>query len=64
MSLLGLGNGTGLGLFKINLFLINDVLCFFKILFERVHEQGEEGEAGSPLSKEPDVGLHRRTLVS
>ncbi|XP_064447848.1 bcl-2-like protein 13 isoform X12 [Mirounga angustirostris] len=34
---------------------------------EREHKQGEwqaEGEAGSPLSKEPDVGLNPRTLGS
>ena len=42
---------------------------FLKILFkinkrEREHEQREwqaEGEAGSPLSREPDVGLDPRT---
>ena len=34
---------------------------------EREHKQGEwqkEGEAGSPLSKEPDAGLDPRTLGS
>ena len=43
------------------------MVCFFKILFicltERQHKQEEqqaegEGEAGCPLSREPDVGLH------
>jgi len=32
---------------------------------EREHKQGErqtEGEAGSPLSREPDAGLDPRTL--
>jgi len=46
---------------------------FFKILFiyltEREREGaqvggGEEGEAGSPLSREPDTGLDSRTLGS
>ena len=35
---------------------------------EREHKQGggveAEGEAGSPLSREPDVGLDPRTLGS
>ena len=32
---------------------------------ERKYKQAEaEGEAGSPLSKEPDVGLDPRTLRS
>ena len=51
-------------------------LLFFKILFiylfvrESEHKQGEwqaeqaEGEAGSPLSKEPKAGLYPRTLGS
>ena len=48
-------------------------LIFFKILFifltESTHKQGEqqaagEGEAGSPLNKEPNVGLSLRTLGS
>jgi len=50
-------------------------LFFFKILFiylfvreqESEHKQGEqqaEAEAGSLLSKEPDVGLYPRTLGS
>jgi len=41
---------------------------FFKILFERenthVHKRGgggAEGEAGSPLSGEPNTGLNPRT---
>ena len=46
---------------------------FFGIVFiyltEREQEQGEQqveadGEAGSPLSREPDVGLHPRTSRS
>jgi len=46
--------------------LLGVVLSFFKILFEREHKQGEwqaegEGEAGSPLNREPDVGLDPRT---
>ena len=48
------------------------MLFFFKILFiERKHELvGEggwaegEGDAGSLLSRKPDVGLHPRTLGS
>ena len=56
------------------------IFIFLKILFiylsergrkrereRREHKQGEwqaEGEAGSPLSKEPDVGLNHRTLGS
>ena len=30
----------------------------------RSHKQGEDGEAGSPLSREPHVGLDPRTLGS
>jgi len=45
---------------------------FFKILFFYQRERGKaqagraagEGEAGSPLSKEPGVGLNPRTLGS
>ena len=47
------------------------VVAVFKILFiylaEREHKQAEqqgEGEAGSPLSREPHMGLHLRTLGS
>ena len=46
-------------------------LFFFTYLFEmeeeREHKQGEkqaEGEAGSPLSREPDAGLDPRTVGS
>ena len=42
-------------------------LFFYDFIYvfvrERVHKQGEwqaEGEAGSPLSREPDVGLNPR----
>jgi len=38
-------------------------LRFYLFVRERAHKQGEqqaEGEAGSPLSKEPDVGLNPR----
>ena len=56
----------------------NPVVIKKKILFiiylrERAHKQGKsgkpkgaegEGEAGSPLSREPSVGLHPRTLGS
>ena len=50
--------------------------CWFYLFFKRFylfiylrestgeHEQGGEGEAGSPLSKEPDTGLDSRTLRS
>ena len=31
---------------------------------EREHKQGREGEADSPLSREPVVGLNPRTLGS
>ena len=57
---------------------INKIFFFFKdfiYLFdrererERAHKQAErqakgEGEEGSPLSREPDVGLDPRTLGS
>ena len=44
-------------------------VCFKKGIYlsERVQKQGErqgEGEAGSLLSKEPDVGLNPKTLAS
>ena len=60
-----------------DLFFLKSYSFFFflKILFiyfrmaerERAHKQGEwqaEGEAGSPLSREPDEGLDLRTLGS
>ena len=45
------------------------VYLFRFYLFDREHKQGErqaerEGEAGSPLSREPNVGLDPRTLGS
>ena len=43
------------------------VIFFFKILFKRarVQQGGEvEGQANSPLSREPDVGLNYRILGS
>ena len=55
-------------------FKIKDLLRFYLFLClfiylterERAHKQGKlragEGEADSPLSKEPDTGLHLRTL--
>ena len=51
--------------------ILKDLLFFLKILFiykrER-HKQGggaeAEGEAGSPLSREPNLGLDPRTLES
>ena len=42
-------------------------VCLFVFVREREHKQGEqqaEGEAGSPLRKEPDVGLDPETLKS
>jgi len=44
-----------------------DFLKDFIYLSEREHKQGEwqaEREAGSLLSREPNVGLHLRTLGS
>ena len=51
-----------------------EVLSFLKILFMREREcvretdfkqwGGAEGEADSPLSREPDSGLNSRTLGS
>jgi len=43
--------------------------CIYLFDGEREHKRGEwqagaEGEAGSPQSKEPDVGLNPRTLGS
>ena len=41
------------------------IYLFVKRARVREHKQGErqtEGEAGSPLSREPDAGLHPRTL--
>ena len=50
---------------------MNNCPDFLKILFigerEKAYKQGEwqaEGEAGFPLSKEPNVGLDPRTLGS
>jgi len=48
---------------------ILECFSFFKILFicQSEHKQGErqaEGEAGFPPNKEPDAGLHPRTLGS
>ena len=34
----------------------------FIYLFMRDSQREAEGEAGSPLSREPDAGLHPRTL--
>ena len=53
-------------------FFLNIFLRFYLFVREREsaeHRQTEwqadaEGEAGSPLSKEPDVGLYPRTLGS
>ena len=54
---------------KVSIFL-ELYFSFFKIFYllsererdsEREQEQRGEGEAGSPLSKEPDVGPHLRT---
>ena len=41
-----------------------DFICLFERErdSERHHEQRGEGEADSPLSREPDEGLDRRTL--
>ena len=42
-------------------------LKYFIYLTEREHKQGQqqaEGEAGSPLSREPNMGLDPRTLGS
>ena len=50
-------------------FFFLKILFFFIYLTERDHKQAErqaegEGEAGSPLSREPDSGLDPRTLRS
>ena len=47
-------------------FFLKDFLSLFDREREREHKQGErqaeeEGEAGSPMSRDPDSGCHPRT---
>ena len=50
----------------VNLYVSPSKGLIFKKIYVFVHKQGEqaEGEAGSPLSREPDEGLDPRTLRS